>query len=114
MEDKKITVLGQEYKLLKGNENQYPVLKDANGYVDLYAKKIIIDETFETPESNFKSERPDLALNHLYRHEIIHAFFSESGINYNLSNDEEESLVDWIALQFPKMKKLFAELGVED
>ena len=110
----KITVLGQEYKLLKGNENQYPVLKDANGYVDLYAKKIIIDETFATPESNFKSERPDLALNHIYRHEIIHAFFSESGINYNLSNDEEESLVDWIALQFPKMKRAFEELGVEE
>lgn len=109
----KITILGQEYKLLTGNENQYSALKDANGYVDLYAKKIVIDETFATPENNFKSECPDLALNHLYRHEIIHAFFSESGINYNLSNDEEESLVDWIALQFPKMKKVFEELHVE-
>ena len=109
-----VSILGQEYKLLKGNETQYPVLKDANGYVDLYAKKIIIDETFTTPGSNFKSECPDLALNHIYRHEIIHAFFSESGINYNLSTDEEESLVDWIALQFPKMRRVFAELGVAD
>lgn len=108
-----ITVLGQEYKLLKGDEKQYPVLKDANGYVDLYAKKIIIDDTFTSPESNFKSECPDLALNHVYRHEIIHAFFAESGTNYNLSSDEEELIVDWIALQFPKMKKIFEELGVE-
>lgn len=108
-----VSILGQEYKLLKGNGNQYPILKDVNGYVDLYAKKIIIDETFATPEGNFKSECPDLALNHLYRHEIIHAFFSETGINYNLSDDEEESLVDWIALQFPKMQRIFEELDIE-
>ena len=50
-----ITVLGQDYKLLKGTEKQYPVLKDANGYVDLYAKKIIIDETFGSPDSGFKT-----------------------------------------------------------
>ena len=110
----KVTILGQDYALLQGTEKQYPVLKDANGYVDLYAKKIIIDETFGTPDSGFKSKKPELAINHLYRHEIIHAFFSESGISYNLTNEEEESLVDWIALQFPKMKKIFDELGVSD
>lgn len=109
-----VTILGQKYKLLKGNEKQYPILEDVNGYADIYAKKIVIDETFTTPEGNFKSERPDLALNHIYRHEIIHAFFTESGVNYNLSNDEEELLVDWIALQFPKMQKIFEELGVEN
>ena len=108
-----ITILGQDYKLLKGTEKQYPVLKDANGYVDLYAKKIIIDETFGSPDSGFKSENPESAISHLYRHEIIHAFFSESGISYNLTNEEEESFVDWIALQFPKMKKVFEELGVD-
>ena len=110
----KITVLGQEYKLFKGTEKQYPVLKDANGYVDLYAKKIIIDETAGTPESGFKSECPEPAVNLIYRHEIIHAFFTESGVAYNLSNDEEELLTDWIAKQFPKMKKVFEELGVSE
>ena len=110
----KISILGQEYTIFKGTEKQYPTLKDANGYVDLYAKKIIIDETFGSPDSGFKSEKPVLVINHLYRHEIIHAFFSESGISYNLTNEEEEALVDWIALQFPKMKKVFADLDVED
>lgn len=110
----KVTILGQEYKLLKGTEKQYPILEDVRGYVDLYAKKIIIDETFGSHDSGFKSEKPVLAINHLYRHEIIHAFFSESGISYDLTDDEEEHLVDWIALQFPKMQKIFEELGVSE
>lgn len=110
----KIRILGQEYTLHTGTSDEYPILKDVNGYVDLYAKKIVIDTSYGDPEGGFRSECPQLAINRLYRHEIIHAFFSESGISYNLSNDEEEQLVDWIALQFPKMKKIFEELGVSD
>jgi hypothetical protein len=44
----------------------------------------------------------------------MHAFFCESGITYRYSKDEEDFLVDWIARMYPKMKKIFEELGVED
>ncbi len=41
------------------------------------------------------------------RHEVIHAFFSESGLDDYSSNEE---LVNWIAIQFPKMLQVFKEI----
>lgn len=37
------------------------------------------------------------------RHEIIHAFFYESGLDVESSWGTDGTLVDWIALQFPKV-----------
>jgi hypothetical protein len=51
------------------------------------------------------------------RHEIIHAFLSESGLNSqshipsgSWSNDEE--IIDWLAIQSPKIFKVFEELDI--
>ena len=48
----KISVLGTEYRLLKGSVEAYPNLKEANAYTDLYSKKIIMDEKFGTNSKN--------------------------------------------------------------
>lgn len=42
------------------------------------------------------------------RHEIIHAFLFESGLDFN-SWGRNEEFVDWLALQFPKIIKAFEE-----
>lgn len=110
----KIDILGQEYKLLKGNAKKYDSLNGADGFTDLYANKIVIDELLGTPEGGYKSENPTGVINRVYRHEVLHAFFKESGISYKFSNDDEEFLVDWIAVQFPKLKKVFEEMGVSE
>lgn len=52
----------------------------------------------------------------ILRHEIIHAFLYESGLDIN-SHDidqwaRDEEMVDWMAIQFPKMYKIFAELDI--
>ena len=39
------------------------------------------------------------------RHEMIHAFFYESGLAGETDFAEDEILVDWIALQIPKIAK---------
>ena len=44
----------------------------------------------------------------------MHAFFNESGITYKYDGEDEDFLVDWFARQYPKIKKIFEELGVED
>ena len=56
-----------------------------------------------TPDINNVS---DLSVydNNVLRHEIIHAFLYESGLR-NYSADE--TLVDWLAAQFPKMFAAF-------
>lgn len=51
--------------------------------------------------------------NKVIRHEIIHAFLYESGIWVN-SNDVEqwsmnEEMVDWIAIQFPKIYEAYKQ-----
>lgn len=48
------------------------------------------------------------------RHEIIHAFLFESGLSENFTHPEyghDETYVDWIASQFPKMCEVFKEVG---
>ena len=50
------------------------------------------------------------------RHEIIHAFLSESGLQSNFEHSQqfghEETIVDWFAIQFPKIFKVFQELDI--
>lgn len=50
-----------------------------------------------------------------YGKESIHAFHFESGIAENLENKQygfSETLVDWFAIQSPKIFKVFQELGI--
>lgn len=45
------------------------------------------------------------------RHEIIHAFLYESGLSFNSYWAVNEELVDWIAIQFPKIAEVYEKLG---
>lgn len=117
---KKITVLGQEYQIEQHYRKDDPRLEGFNGYHAPYEKKIVIaQEIIDKAEGKdidpTDTGRIDVYLRHIYRHEILHAFFCESGITYKFNDsDDEDFLVDWIARQYPKMKKIFEELGVED
>lgn len=50
------------------------------------------------------------------RHEIIHAFFNESGLSDDSNNvtawAKNEEMVDWFAIQSPKVFKVFQELDI--
>jgi len=51
------------------------------------------------------------------RHEIIHAFLFESGLGFNFEHNErgqEELMVDWIAMQYPKIKAAFEKAGAAE
>ena len=49
------------------------------------------------------------------RHEIVHAFLNESGLSNNSNECERwatnEEMVDWMAIQFPKILIAFKEVG---
>lgn len=115
----KITVLGQEYVIEQHSKESDPRLEGFDGYHAPYEKKIVIaqDIVDKAEGRNLEPDdtgRLDRYLRHIYRHEIMHAFFNESGITYQYSRDEEDFLVDWFARQYPKIKKIFEELGVEE
>lgn len=58
--------------------------------------------------------------NHTLRHEIVHAFFHESGLkvcahtNQNKPYSQNEELVDWFAYNLPDIIKVLGELKISD
>lgn len=51
------------------------------------------------------------------RHEIIHAFLNESGLDANTHAPrcpwtQNEEMVDWFAIQMPKIYAVFEKLGI--
>jgi len=91
-----VNVLGTEYEIIFedfGRDNR-------DGYCSVIDKKIHID----TQITN--EDRKRIVL----RHEIMHAFFFESGLE-NYFYDEQ--LISFIALQFDKIEKVFKEIKID-
>lgn len=106
---KKINVLGTEYSIEQADFKTDPRLEDRNGYCDKTTKRIVIDVGREDSDlGNFNE-----FVKKVTRHEIIHAFFEESGLAENYEHAGpmgiEETIVDWIAIQFPKIKTAFEQ-----
>lgn len=108
MRKKKIMVLGTEYTIKVVEEKLDPVLKNFDGYCD-YSTKTIIVKDYNGVKDPLSPDDPTVHANSTLRHEIIHAFFYESGLEEYY---RDERVVDWIALQFPKMAKLFDSIEI--
>jgi hypothetical protein len=102
----KISILGTEYDISEKAAAEDLLLNTRDGYCDCSIKKIVIDEM--EPEPDSKKDMAAVKRN-IIRHELIHAFLYESGLDVNSKWGTDETLVDWIALQFPKMEKAFKE-----
>lgn len=114
----KIAILGTEYEIKYldyTNDGDFKK-RSIDGYCDLIAKKIVVCNmsTYPGYEENPSESNAIIEKNNL-RHEIMHAFLYESGLSSNSGNDtawsENEEMVDWIALQFPKILTVFREVG---
>lgn len=108
MKDFKVNILGTEYDVRFRHPNEDEYLKKVDGYLDRSIKKIVISEKDESCElADF-----DYYQRSICRHEIIHAFMEESGLSTNVEHKLigiEETMVDWMAIQFPKIAKIFVE-----
>lgn len=103
-----VTVLGQPYEIVyRPDSEQDPKLDEANGYCEPHSKKLIVSDF--TPDAK-TVENPDDFKAKVLRHEIVHAFLHESGLRSNSWGDNEE-IVDWIALQGPKLLRAWQEAG---
>lgn len=108
-----VHILGIPYKILIIEEGDYRYDKDADGWCDTSVKELLV--------FNYKQDidsKRDLVeyQNKVIRHEIIHAFLYESGLDNNsLSGGawaKNEEMVDWLSIQFPKIFEAFREAGV--
>lgn len=102
----KIDVLGTKYDLTFSTEAKDKMLKNCDGYCDSIAKKLVVDDC--TTDCDFTDPSDYVKKN--IRHEIIHAFMFESGLGANWQHPRfghEETVVDWFAVQLPKLLKAF-------
>ena len=106
-----VNVLGTEYQIITQTEDENPKLKNANGLCEMYAKKIIVRDIKPTDDT---IDNLDAYKRKVLRHELIHAFFEESGLSYNSEWASNEEMVDWFAIQFPKILKAFESLNILD
>lgn len=106
----RVNVLGTIYTIREVERCKDKDLECANGYCDNTTKEIVIAKKDDKCNlGNFEAYRKKIL-----RHEIIHAFLFESGLHENFKHDEyghEETMVDWIAVQYPKMQKAFQDAG---
>ena len=94
-----VNVLGTEYSINFATAEEDPELKALSGYCMTSQKKIAVEKKNEPYIEKW-----------VLRHEILHAFLHESGLDKEAPwGDQEELFVDWIALQFPKILKAFKE-----
>lgn len=105
----RVNVLGTEYSIISSTSEENNKLKNCDGYCDNSVKEIVID-SFEPCEMSKKDLR--FQKNKVIRHELIHAFLFESGLAENSEWAMNEEMVDFFAMQFPKMKRTFEDCGV--
>lgn len=100
---KTVNILGQEYKIKEVNEQDHKKLTalNADGLAELYSKEIIINKTILNSSENSFSNLEEYK-KQVLRHEIVHCFFHESGLK---DECRDEKLVEWLAIQIPKIVK---------
>ena len=106
-----VNILGSEYRIVRKRFEDDPYFKDneCNGYCDGYIREIAIcDMTSYPGYENEPIASLKIAEKQTLRHEIVHAFLDESGLGdnaalYNNAWAKNEEMVDWFALQGPKI-----------
>lgn len=105
MENTTVDILGTEYKIKYLSSKEDKRLEKLSGYCDSYSHLIVIRKDENGNIHDFNAYRKEVL-----RHEIVHAFFFESGLDdstfaYNGAWAVNEELIDWIAIQGPKIYK---------
>ncbi|MFA5239796.1 MAG: hypothetical protein WC476_08850 [Phycisphaerae bacterium] len=104
----RIDILGTEYELVLIGSKSDKALEEMNGFRDAFTKKIVVND-FSNEEYDPTNTRnlPEL-LRQNKRHEIVHAFMFESGLDADAMISDCpwprcEEIVGWFAIQGPKI-----------
>lgn len=103
----KIDILGTEYTLTVCNEDEEPRLCGFDGITDETTKELLVESYDKHMDEPTRKRNLQVQINKVKRHEIIHAFLFESGLAENSTWAQEEEMVDFFAIQFPKLLEAF-------
>lgn len=110
MDKKSITtdILGTKYMIYYGETEDRKLPTDAWGITNTSLKYIIITNDLPPAEIEEIQKR-------ILRHELIHAFLTESGLEDSSHPSEawalDEEMVDWFAIMSGRIFKKFQELN---
>lgn len=115
----KVNILGTEYtiEIHKVSDDEYMRLNRLAGYCAEEGKRIVVADASDKEHfPNMDEYEQKEYQKKVLRHEIVHAFLNESGLSDSASGVAEswakhEEMVDWIAIQFPKMMVAFKEVN---
>ena len=100
----KINVLGAEYtfqvvdEITDDQKLSSGLSDDCSGFCDPFLKMIIVEK-----------QTNDCETKRIAKHEILHAFFIESGM---IKWYDDEDLIQWISFQYLKMNKVLKEVDM--
>lgn len=118
---KTLKVLGTVYRVevRKYKDDPFFAEDQINGYCDANQKLIVLCDMRTHPGWHTAPEETLTAYSReTMRHEIVHAFLNESGLQGSTSILDlpwaaNEEMVDWIAIQGPKLAAAWREMGCE-
>lgn len=103
----KLDILGATYSLNVGDSDKR--LESCDGLCDETTKEMLVKAYADERNDPTSKRNLDIQVNKNKRHEIIHAFLFESGLAENSDWAQTEEMVDWFAIQAPKIIKAFQE-----
>lgn len=102
-----VNILGEKYTIERRSRVEEPALEAMDGYCDDSIKLIVVNSDTERTDTS-KYDIPYVRRKQI-RHEIVHGFLFESGLAENSDWAQNEEMVDWIAMQGPKIYKVWQE-----
>lgn len=120
MKNMKVNILGAEYSIEthKVSDDSYLEKNKLAGYCGEEIKLIVIaDMTEEKYFSDMDEKEQEAYRKRTLRHEIMHAFLNESGLSdssnqYGGAWAKNEEMVDWFAIQSPKIFAVYQSLDI--
>lgn len=113
-----VNILGTAYSVAK-KYSEEPAFerRSIDGFCDSYTHNIVYCDMTTYP--GWENELPETVVaceKQIIRHEITHAVLGESGLSYSSTVVNgpwatHEEMVDWIALQGPKLYAAWREAG---
>lgn len=111
--ERRVSILGTQYTIREQSESNNRLLENCDGYCDWTTKEIVVRREIEGNLGDM-----ECYIRKVLRHEIVHAFFLESGLHESSGSSDawasNEAMVDWFARQGQKICAAWKEAGALD
>lgn len=111
MENKTISILGVPYTIEEAGLGQDPRMEIRDGYTDPSVKRIRVSDLEREEGAEDRVEDLEWFRRQVTRHEIIHAFITESGAGD--ADWHTEDMVNWLAYMAPALHTAFVAAACE-